>query len=78
MDNSSRSQDKKSKANDRQEAKEVNSTAQHFVDFTEAEEDIVLRMHRLVRNRWDLIAGRIPGRTAEEVEMFWTRKHQEK
>ncbi|XP_062215414.1 MYB-like transcription factor TCL2 isoform X2 [Phragmites australis] len=77
MDNSSRSQDKKSKANDRQEAK-VNSTAQHFVDFTEAEEDIVLRMHRLVRNRWDLIAGRIPGRTAEEVEMFWTRKHQEK
>ncbi|KAF8676000.1 hypothetical protein HU200_047503 [Digitaria exilis] len=35
-------------------------------------------MYRLVRNRWDLIAGRIPGRTAEEVEIFWSKKHQEK
>ena len=30
----------------------VNSTAQHFVDFTEAEEDLVFRMHRLVGNRY--------------------------
>lgn len=59
------------------EAKEVNSTAQHFVDFTEAEEDLVFRMHRLVGNRWELIAGRIPGRTAKEVEMFWAKKHRE-
>jgi len=57
---------------------EANSTAQNFVDFTEAEEDLVSRMHRLVGNRWELIAGRIPGRTAEEVEMFWSKKHQEK
>ncbi|KAF2951210.1 hypothetical protein DAI22_01g245201 [Oryza sativa Japonica Group] len=34
-------------------------------------------MHRLVGNRWELIAGRIPGRTAEEVEKFWTIKHQD-
>ncbi|XP_062205753.1 MYB-like transcription factor ETC3 [Phragmites australis] len=78
MDNSSGSMENKSKSNNRQEAKEVNSTAQHFVDFTEAEEDIVFRMHMLVKNRWELIAGRIPGRTAEEVEMFWSRKHQKK
>jgi len=57
---------------------EANSTAQNFVDFTEAEEDLVSRMHRLVGNRWELIAGRIPGRTAEEVEMFWSKKHQGK
>uniref|UniRef100_A0A0D3ERB3 Uncharacterized protein n=1 Tax=Oryza barthii TaxID=65489 RepID=A0A0D3ERB3_9ORYZ len=56
--------------------KEVNSTAQNFVHFTEEEEDIVFRMHRLVGNRWELIAGRIPGRTAEEVEKFWAIKHQ--
>jgi hypothetical protein len=31
---------------------EVDSTAQHFVDFTEAEEDLVFRMHRLVGNRF--------------------------
>ena len=30
---------------------EANSTAQNFVDFTEAEEDLVSRMHRLVGNR---------------------------
>ncbi|KAK8453138.1 hypothetical protein SEVIR_5G236700v4 [Setaria viridis] len=84
---SSSSRDKKSKDKDRSKAKEAKTTAQHFVDFTEAEEDLVFRMHRLVGNsvahsmelcRWELIAGRIPGRTAEEVEMFWSKKHQEK
>ncbi|XP_065619338.1 MYB-like transcription factor ETC3 isoform X1 [Quercus suber] len=25
--------------------------------------------------RWSLIAGRIPGRTAEEIEKYWTTKH---
>ncbi|CAO2204056.1 unnamed protein product [Urochloa humidicola] len=77
MDSSS-SKEKKSKDNDRHGAKEAKTSAQHFVDFTEAEEDLVFRMHRLVGNRWELIAGRIPGRTAEEVEMFWSKKHQEK
>jgi len=27
--------------------------------------------------RWDLIAGRIPGRKAEEIERFWIMKHRE-
>ena len=30
----------------------VDGTARHFVDFTEAEEDLVFRMHRLVGNRF--------------------------
>jgi hypothetical protein len=34
--------------------------------------------HTMQLFRWELIAGRIPGRTAEEVEMFWSRKHQKK
>ena len=34
--------------------------------------------HTMKLCRWELIAGRIPGRTAEEVEMFWSKKHQEK
>ncbi|KAL5227452.1 hypothetical protein ABZP36_015717 [Zizania latifolia] len=57
---------------------EVYSTAQNFVHFSEAEEDLVFRMHRLVGNRWELIAGRIPGRTAKEIEMFWAIKNQDK
>ena len=27
--------------------------------------------------RWDLIAGRIPGRNAEEIERFWIMRHWE-
>jgi hypothetical protein len=26
--------------------------------------------------RWSLIAGRIPGRTAEEIEKYWTSKYR--
>nr|XP_015621968.1 MYB-like transcription factor ETC3 isoform X2 [Oryza sativa Japonica Group] len=66
MDSSSGSQGKNSKTSDGCETKEVNNTAQNFVHFTEEEEDLVFRMHRLVGNRWELIAGRIPGRTAKE------------
>ncbi|EFH58321.1 hypothetical protein ARALYDRAFT_904096 [Arabidopsis lyrata subsp. lyrata] len=25
--------------------------------------------------RWELIAGRIPGRTPEEIERYWLMKH---
>uniref|UniRef100_A0A0D9YBT1 Uncharacterized protein n=1 Tax=Oryza glumipatula TaxID=40148 RepID=A0A0D9YBT1_9ORYZ len=73
MDSSSGSQGKNSKTSDGCETKEVNNTAQNFVHFTEEEKDLVFRMHRLVGNRWELIAGRIPGRTAKEVEMFWAQ-----
>ncbi|KAG8056164.1 hypothetical protein GUJ93_ZPchr0001g29305 [Zizania palustris] len=78
MDSGSGNLGKNSKASDDREKKEVCSTAQNFVHFSEAEEDLVFRMHRLVGNRWELIAGRIPGRTAKEVEMFWAMKDQDK
>ncbi|XP_004486159.1 MYB-like transcription factor ETC1 [Cicer arietinum] len=44
------------------------------LEFSPEEEDIVAKMFRLVGKRWHLIAGRIPGRTAEEIEKFWTSK----
>ncbi|KAH7538165.1 hypothetical protein FEM48_Zijuj03G0170100 [Ziziphus jujuba var. spinosa] len=28
-------------------------------------------------HRWDLIAGRIPGRKAEEIERFWIMRHRD-
>ncbi|KAJ1428740.1 SANT/Myb domain [Sesbania bispinosa] len=45
-----------------------------MLEFSPQEEDLVARMFRLVGNRWSLIAGRIPGRSAEEIEKYWTSK----
>ncbi|KAL3618989.1 hypothetical protein CASFOL_037217 [Castilleja foliolosa] len=39
--------------------------------FTKDEVDLIVRLHKLVGNRWSLIAGRIPGRTANDVKNFW-------
>ncbi|KEH36848.1 putative transcription factor MYB-HB-like family [Medicago truncatula] len=44
------------------------------LEFSPEEEDIVAKMFRLVGKRWHLIAGRIPGRTPEDIEKYWTSK----
>ncbi|KAH0458641.1 hypothetical protein IEQ34_011455 [Dendrobium chrysotoxum] len=44
-------------------------------EFSEAEIDLIVRIYKLIGERWSLIAGRIPGRTAEEIEKYWKSKH---
>ncbi|RVX07896.1 Transcription factor CPC [Vitis vinifera] len=44
------------------------------VEFSEDEETLIARMFRLVGDRWNLIEGRIPGRSAEEIKKYWTSK----
>ncbi|XP_073127126.1 transcription factor TRY-like isoform X2 [Henckelia pumila] len=56
---------------------EVSSIEWEFIDMTEQEEDIISRMHRLVGDRWGLIAGRVPGRKPEEIERFWLMRNNE-
>ncbi|XP_030491753.1 MYB-like transcription factor ETC1 isoform X2 [Cannabis sativa] len=45
------------------------------VEFSEDEESLIIRMFNLIGERWSLIAGRIPGRTAEEIEKYWVSKY---
>uniref|UniRef100_A0A1J3IVC5 MYB-like transcription factor ETC3 n=2 Tax=Noccaea caerulescens TaxID=107243 RepID=A0A1J3IVC5_NOCCA len=56
-------------------SEEVSSLQWEAVKMNQEEEDLVCRMHKLVGDRWELIAGRIPGRTAEETERFWVMKN---
>ncbi|CAL5382191.1 unnamed protein product [Camellia sinensis] len=56
---------------------EVSSIEWEFINMSEQEEDLIHRMYKLVGNRWALIAGRIPGRKAGEIERFWLMKHGE-
>ncbi|XP_057778642.1 MYB-like transcription factor ETC3 [Salvia miltiorrhiza] len=54
---------------------EASSLEWEFIKMTEQEEDIICRMHKLVGDKWELIAGRIPGRSAEEIERFWLMRN---
>nr|AQM49950.1 MYB transcription factor 113 [Liquidambar formosana]QVX18575.1 MYB transcription factor 113 [Liquidambar formosana] len=40
-------------------------------EFTLDEVDLIIRLHKLLGNRWSLIAGRLPGRTANDVKNYW-------
>ncbi|XP_010559130.1 PREDICTED: transcription factor CPC [Tarenaya hassleriana] len=56
-------------------SEEVSSIEWEAVNMSEEEEDLICRMYKLVGDRWALIAGRIPGRTPEEVERYWLMKY---
>nr|AFK35838.1 unknown [Lotus japonicus] len=40
-------------------------------NFTDEEVDMIVKLHKLLGNRWSLIAGRLAGRTANDVKNYW-------
>ncbi|PHU07764.1 Transcription factor TRY [Capsicum chinense] len=54
---------------------EANNEETSKLEFSEDEEFLVTKMFNLVGERWSLIAGRIPGRTAEEIEKYWNSRN---
>ncbi|CAK9151646.1 unnamed protein product [Ilex paraguariensis] len=47
-------------------------------DFSEEEDDLIIRLHNLLGNRWSLIAGRLPGRTDNQVKNHWNTRLRKK
>ncbi|KAG0562428.1 hypothetical protein KC19_9G145300 [Ceratodon purpureus] len=47
-------------------------------NFTPDEDDLIIKLHSLLGNRWSMIAGRIPGRTDNEIKNYWNSRLRRK
>ncbi|XP_057436690.1 MYB-like transcription factor 4 [Lotus japonicus] len=40
-------------------------------NFTPQEDELIIKLHSLLGNKWSLIAGRLAGRTDNEIKNYW-------
>ncbi|KAJ7967642.1 MYB-like transcription factor [Quillaja saponaria] len=64
-----------SSSNNTLENRQVRTRDETMLEFSDDEKLLMSRMYNLVGERWGLIAGRIPGRTAEEIGKYWTSRN---
>nr|ACJ24185.1 CAPRICE [Gossypium hirsutum]ACJ24187.1 CAPRICE [Gossypium hirsutum]ACJ24189.1 CAPRICE [Gossypium hirsutum]ACJ24191.1 CAPRICE [Gossypium hirsutum] len=75
MADSQHSSSGKTYVNSQEFSSEEETNEESKLKFSEDEETLIIRMFNLVGERWALIAGRIPGRTAEEIEEYWNTRY---
>ncbi|XAR65432.1 hypothetical protein NMG60_11009561 [Bertholletia excelsa] len=46
--------------------------------FTPQEEELIIRLHAAIGNRWSMIAPQLPGRTDNDVKNYWNTKLRKK
>ncbi|CAJ2654898.1 MYB-like transcription factor ETC1 [Trifolium pratense] len=57
------------------DSRDQKSSQDSKLEFSADEEILITMVYNLVGEKWSLIAGRIPGRTAEEIEKYWNSRY---